>query len=99
MNYRKFGRTGWEVSEIGYGMWGMAEWTGSEEKEIHEALDKAILRRLARRDVVPLDGDISRPGQHRVRRQFSPVVADDHLRPAALGNQIGQFAHDPPARD
>jgi aryl-alcohol dehydrogenase-like predicted oxidoreductase len=42
MNYRKFGRTGWEVSEIGYGMWGMAEWTGSEEKEIHEALDKAI---------------------------------------------------------
>jgi aryl-alcohol dehydrogenase-like predicted oxidoreductase len=23
MQYRKFGRTGWDVSEIGYGMWGM----------------------------------------------------------------------------
>ena len=24
-------RTGWSVSEIGYGMWGMAGWTGSED--------------------------------------------------------------------
>src|SRR5262249_7372799 len=24
MQYRTFGRTGWPVSEIGYGMWGMA---------------------------------------------------------------------------
>ncbi len=22
MQYRRFGRTGWNVSEIGYGMWG-----------------------------------------------------------------------------
>ena len=42
MQYRKFGRTGWNVSEVGYGMWGMAGWTGSEEKEINEALDKSI---------------------------------------------------------
>ena len=42
MQYRKFGRTGWNVSEIGYGMWGMAGWTGSEEKEINDALDKSI---------------------------------------------------------
>jgi len=27
MQYRTFGRTGWEVSEIGYGMWGMADFT------------------------------------------------------------------------
>ncbi|MDQ0109677.1 Predicted oxidoreductase [Chitinophaga terrae (ex Kim and Jung 2007)] len=42
MEYRKFGRTGWQVSEIGYGMWGMAGWTGSEENEVNQALDQAI---------------------------------------------------------
>lgn len=42
MQFRKFGRTGWQVSEVGYGMWGMAGWTGSEEKEVNQALDKAI---------------------------------------------------------
>jgi aryl-alcohol dehydrogenase-like predicted oxidoreductase len=42
MKYRKFGRTGWMVSEMGYGMWGMAGWTGSEETEVNAALDRAI---------------------------------------------------------
>ncbi|NBB27223.1 aldo/keto reductase [Cellulophaga sp. BC115SP] len=42
MEYRKFGRTGWQVSEVGYGMWGMAGWTGSEEQEVNNALDKSI---------------------------------------------------------
>jgi aryl-alcohol dehydrogenase-like predicted oxidoreductase len=42
MQYRTFGRTGWNVSEIGYGMWGMAGWTGSEEKEVNKALDRSI---------------------------------------------------------
>jgi aryl-alcohol dehydrogenase-like predicted oxidoreductase len=42
MQYRKFGRTNWDVSEVGYGMWGMAGWTGSEEKEVNDALDRSI---------------------------------------------------------
>ncbi|MFY0255233.1 aldo/keto reductase [Chitinophaga sp. 30R24] len=42
MEYRKFGRTGWQISEVGYGMWGMAGWTGSEEQEVNQALDHAI---------------------------------------------------------
>lgn len=42
MQYRTFGRTGWNVSEMGYGMWGLAGWTGSEEKEINASLDRAI---------------------------------------------------------
>lgn len=42
MQYRTFGRTGWQVSEIGYGMWGMAGWTGSESEEVNKALDKAV---------------------------------------------------------
>ena len=44
MNYRRFGRTGWEVSEVGYGMWGMGEWTGSEDKESLHALQQAVER-------------------------------------------------------
>ena len=42
MNYRRFGRTGWKVSEIGYGMWGMAGWTGSEDKESLTSLQRSI---------------------------------------------------------
>ena len=42
MNYRKFGRTGWKVSEIGYGMWGLAGWSGSDDKETMASLDRAI---------------------------------------------------------
>jgi aryl-alcohol dehydrogenase-like predicted oxidoreductase len=42
MRYRRFGRTGWDVSEIGYGMWGMAGWTGSEDRESLESLDRAV---------------------------------------------------------
>jgi len=42
MNYRTFGRTGWEVSEIGYGMWGLAGWTGSDKAEVLRALERAV---------------------------------------------------------
>lgn len=33
MNTRTFGRTNWPVSEVGYGMWGMAGWTGSDDEQ------------------------------------------------------------------
>jgi aryl-alcohol dehydrogenase-like predicted oxidoreductase len=42
MRYRRFGRTGWQVSEIGYGMWGMGGWTGSDDQESLEAIDRAM---------------------------------------------------------
>ncbi len=42
MNYRRFGRTGWMVSEIGYGMWGMGEWTESDDQASLAALQRAI---------------------------------------------------------
>src|SRR6266850_5342377 len=42
MRYRRFGRTGWNVSEIGYGMWGMAGWTGSDDPESLAALQRAV---------------------------------------------------------
>ncbi|ACT94264.1 aldo/keto reductase [Dyadobacter fermentans] len=42
MQKRRFGRTGWEVSEVGYGMWGLAGWTGSDRKETDDSLDLAV---------------------------------------------------------
>jgi aryl-alcohol dehydrogenase-like predicted oxidoreductase len=42
MRYRTFGPTGWQVSEIGYGMWGMGGWTGSNDEESLRALDRAF---------------------------------------------------------
>ncbi|HEV3167171.1 MAG TPA: aldo/keto reductase [Isosphaeraceae bacterium] len=42
MRYRLFGRTGWSVSEIGYGMWGLAGWTGSDDDESTLALERSI---------------------------------------------------------
>jgi aryl-alcohol dehydrogenase-like predicted oxidoreductase len=44
MQYRKFGRTGWPVSDIGYGMWGMGGWTGSDDDESRIALQRAVDR-------------------------------------------------------
>ena len=42
MRYRTYSRTGWQVSEIGYGMWGMGGWTGSDDEQSLEALDLSI---------------------------------------------------------
>jgi aryl-alcohol dehydrogenase-like predicted oxidoreductase len=42
MRYRRFGRTGWEVGEIGYGMWGMAGWSNSDDNESLRSLQAAV---------------------------------------------------------
>lgn len=42
MLYRTFGRTGWQVSEIGFGMWGMGEWKESDDAESLRALHLAV---------------------------------------------------------
>jgi aryl-alcohol dehydrogenase-like predicted oxidoreductase len=42
MKYRRFGRMGWEVSEIGYGMWGMGGWTGSDDEQSLHSLQRAL---------------------------------------------------------
>jgi aryl-alcohol dehydrogenase-like predicted oxidoreductase len=41
MQYRKFGRTGWSVSDIGYGLWGMSGWSGSDDQQSTAALQHA----------------------------------------------------------
>jgi aryl-alcohol dehydrogenase-like predicted oxidoreductase len=42
MKYRTLGKTGWQVSEIGYGMWGMAGWTGSDDDESMSSLQLSV---------------------------------------------------------
>jgi len=48
MNHRDFGTTGWRVSEIGFGAWGIGgrDWGGADEREslatLHAALDHGI---------------------------------------------------------
>ncbi len=41
MQYRKFGRTGWNVSDIGYGLWGMGGWSDSDDAESAASLQLA----------------------------------------------------------
>jgi len=42
VNLRTFGTTGWRVSEVGYGMWGMASWSGSDDDESMASLEHAV---------------------------------------------------------
>jgi len=42
MKYRKLGRTNFEVSEIGDGLWGMSGWTGSNDKESLSSMQVAV---------------------------------------------------------
>jgi aryl-alcohol dehydrogenase-like predicted oxidoreductase len=42
MKYRRFGKTNWNVSEIGYGMWGMGGWTESDDIQSARSLDLAV---------------------------------------------------------
>ncbi len=42
MKYRRLGRTGFEVSDIAHGLWGMSGWSGSDDKESLQALQVAV---------------------------------------------------------
>jgi aryl-alcohol dehydrogenase-like predicted oxidoreductase len=42
MKYRKLGRTGFEVSDIAHGLWGMSGWSGSSNQESLAALQLSV---------------------------------------------------------
>jgi aryl-alcohol dehydrogenase-like predicted oxidoreductase len=44
VNYRRLGRTGFEVSEVGYGAWGISgsQWLGAQDDESLRALNRAV---------------------------------------------------------
>ena len=57
MRYRTFGRVGWQVGEVGFGMWGMGGWTGSEDKESMSSLELAGSRGVNFFDTAQAYGD------------------------------------------
>ena len=42
MHERTFGRTAWHVGELGYGMWGLGGWSGSDDDESMPSLQLAV---------------------------------------------------------
>ena len=42
MRYRTLGRTEFSVSEVSHGLWGMSNWTGSDEQQSLSALQCAV---------------------------------------------------------
>jgi aryl-alcohol dehydrogenase-like predicted oxidoreductase len=42
MKYRKLGRTGFEVSDMAYGLWGMSGWSGSSDRESTASLQLSV---------------------------------------------------------
>jgi aryl-alcohol dehydrogenase-like predicted oxidoreductase len=42
MRTRAFGRTGWQIGELGYGMWGMGGWSGSDDAESRASLELSL---------------------------------------------------------
>src|SRR6204780_4393984 len=52
-----------------------------------ETLAEAVLHRLSRRDEMPDEPVVLRPGEHGVRGELGPIVRDDHAWPAAPFDQ------------
>jgi aryl-alcohol dehydrogenase-like predicted oxidoreductase len=42
MQYCKLGRTGFEISDVGYGLWGMSGWSGSDNQQSLNSLQLAV---------------------------------------------------------
>lgn len=57
MRHRTFGRLGWQVGEVGYGMWGMGEWTGSNDRQSMAALQQAVAKGVNLFDTAQSYGD------------------------------------------
>ena len=64
-----------------------------------EALAKAVLHGLFRRDEMPDDLVLLRPGKHGVRRELGSVVRDDHAGRASPRDQRRQLARHAAARN
>jgi aryl-alcohol dehydrogenase-like predicted oxidoreductase len=73
MKYRTLGRTGFEVSDIGTGLWGMSGWSDADTKQARQALQLAIDLGCNFFDTAWADAngpsDGYRPGEENVTKQ------------------------------
>lgn len=69
MRSRTFGRTGWQVGEVGHGTWGMGEWSGSDDRESLSSLELALSRGVNFFDTAQSYGD------GRSERLLAPLMA------------------------
>jgi aryl-alcohol dehydrogenase-like predicted oxidoreductase len=88
MKYRPFGRTGWEVSEIGFGAWAIgSEWGHVSEQDAMEALHISIDEGVNFIDTADVYGDgrserlISRLLKERSERVYVATKAGRRLNP------------------
>lgn len=94
MRYRTFGRVGWQVSEIGYGMWGMGGWTGSDDEESLRALDRAVALGCTFFDTAWVYGDghseklLGEILRKRGRTPFSGATGEKGVRPLFVATKI-----------
>lgn len=98
MRYRKLGRTGMEVSEIGYGAWGIGgnQWKGGTDDESVRALQRSFDLGLNFIDTAlaygeghseKLVGDVVKSAPHRVFLA-TKVPPKNRIWPAAPGSRI-----------
>ena len=94
MHYRTFGRTGWPVSEVGYGLWGMGGWTGSDDEESLEALARALTLGCTFFDTAWAYGAgksetlLGHALRKRVRTPFSGDPGEKGVRPLFIATKI-----------
>ncbi len=99
MHYRNLGSTGLEVSEVGYGAWGIGKdaWLGAEDDESLKALHKAIDLGLNFIDTAlaygnghseRLVGRVLRERRDRLRRHQDPTEEPYMVR--SLGPEPGR---------
>jgi len=105
MRYRRLGRTGFHVSEIGYGAWGIGgtQWLGADDRESRLALRHAIDLGLNFIDTAlaygeghseELVGDVVREADHKIY-VASKVPPKNQLWPARPGIPIAEvFPYD-----
>lgn len=88
MHHRRLGRTGLEVSEIGYGAWGIGRhmWIGADDRESLRALDRAIALGLSFIDTALAygDGHSEQLVGRTVRGRSEPVYVATKIPPKNL---------------
>jgi aryl-alcohol dehydrogenase-like predicted oxidoreductase len=79
---RPFGRLGWPVSEVGYGLWGMGGWTGSDDQESTAALERSIALGCTFFDTALAYGN------GRSEQLLAPVLARHHDKKLVVATKI-----------